>query len=424
MKTIRIGVLTAMSLLALGFASCTSLGNKAGANQQLVKVARGDLTVKVSGSGNLQAVNSRSVSFGVPGQVASVYVTEGQKVAKGDRLASLVVGSLELAVSQAQLGVSQAQLGLVNADVAVKSAQQILDAALGRPTYTEVETAQSDVDEAKSYLQYVTSNMASVPPDQQQMWAAALIYAQAKLAAAEARLNALVGNYDTEEVALKRLQLTAATQSRDLAAQSLKFAQDSLKYAEGQLGDATIVAPFDGLVAKLSVKDGDTVSPGMAVAQIVDPSAMQLDVQVDEIDVVDVFVGQKVMVDVDALPNLTIEGAVGSIGLVPTPQSGVVVYTARITLSAPGGVGLRSGMGASADIVVDERKSVLLVPDRAIGKNAKGESTVVLRIDGKNEEQVVTAGITDGVQTEIVSGLKEGDTVVVERANSASPGLF
>ncbi len=424
MKTIRIGVLTAMSLLALGLASCTSLGNKPGANQQLVKVARGDLTVKVSGSGNLQAVNSRSVSFGVPGQIASVYVTEGQKVAKGDRIASLVADSLELAVSQAQLGVSQAQLGLVNADVAVKSAQQILDAALGRPTYTEVETAQSDVDEAKSYLQYVTSNMGGVPPDQQQMWAAALIYAQAKLAAAEAKLNALVGNYDTEEVALKRLQLTAATQSRDLAAQSLKFAQDSLKYAEGQLGNATIVAPFDGLVAKLSVKDGDTVSPGMAVAQIVDPSAMQLDVQVDEIDVVDVFVGQKVMVDVDALPNLTIEGVVGSIGLVPTPQSGVVVYTARITLSAPGGVGLRSGMGASADIVVDERKSVLLVPDRAIGKNAKGELTVALRIDGKNAEQVVTAGITDGVQTEIVSGLKEGDTVVVERASSASPGLF
>ncbi len=151
---------------------------------------------------------------------------------------------------------------------------------------------------------------------------------------------------------------------------------------------------------------------------------MQLDVQVGEIDVVDVFVGQKVLVDVDAQPNLTIDGAVGSIGLVPAPQSGVVVYTARITLSAPSGVGLRPGMSASADIIVDERKNALLVPDRAIGKNAKGDSIVMLRIDGKNEEQVVTAGITDGVQTEIVGGLKEGDTVVVERASSTAPGFF
>ncbi len=248
-KTLRIVVLTALSLLGLGLASCTSLGNKPGANQQLVKVARGDLTVKVSGSGNLQTVNSRSVSFGVPGQIATVYVTEGQKVAKGDRIASLVSDSLELAVSQAQLAVSQAQLGLVNADVAIKGAQQVLDAALGRPTYTEVETAQSDVDEAKSYLQYVTSNIANAPADQQQMWAAALVYAQAKLAAAEAKLNALVGNYDTEEIALKRLQLAAATQSRDLAAQSLKYAQDALQYAEGQLADAAVLAPFDGTVA-------------------------------------------------------------------------------------------------------------------------------------------------------------------------------
>lgn len=424
MRTIRIVCLMALSLSALGLASCTSLGNKPGANQQLVQVARGDLTVKVSGSGNLQAVNSRSLSFVLPGQVAAIFVTEGQKVAKGDRIASLVSDSLELAVSQAQYAVSQAQVGMINADVAAKSAQQILDAALGRPTYTEVETAQTDVDEAKSYLQYVTSNMAGAPPDQQQMRAGALIYAQSKLAAAEAKLNALVGNFDTEEIALKRLQVTAATQSRDLAAQSVKYAQDSLQYAQGQLSDATIVAPFDGLVARLNVRGGDTVSPGIVVAQIVDPSAMQLDVQVDEIDVVDVVAGQRALVDVDALPNLTLEGTVGSIGLVPAPQSGVVVYTARINFKASNVGGLRPGMSASADVVVDERTNVLLVPDRAIGKNAKGDATVTLRVDGKNVEQVVTTGITDGIQTEIVAGLKEGDTVVVERPASTSPGLF
>jgi HlyD family secretion protein len=425
LKTWRIALLLVLPLAALSIASCSPFGNgKANANQQLVKVARGDLTVKVSGSGNLEVIASRRLAFSAPGQVASVYVTEGQKVAKGDRIASLVTDTLELAVSQAQLGLSQAQVGIVNADVAVKAAQQVLDAALGRPTYTEVETAQTDVDEAKSYLQYITTNMADTSTVDAQAWATALAYAQAKLAAAEAKLRALLTNYDTEEIALKRLQVTAATQSRDLAAQSLKYAQNALDQAQRQLDDATIFAPFDGVVARLNVKEEDSVSPAVIIAEVVDSSAMQLDVQVDEIDIVDVYLGQKALVSVDALPNLTIDGTVSSISVLPALQSGVVVYDTRISFKAPNNKALKPGMSASADVIVSERKNVLLVPDRAIGKNDKGDAIVTAIVDGKTEQKVVTTGASDGIQTEIVAGLNEGDTVVVERSNQAAPGLF
>ncbi len=425
MKTRRIALLSVLTVLALSITSCSSFGSgKPNATQQLVKVTRGDLTVKVSGSGNLEVIDSRKLAFSSPGQVGRVYVTEGQKVAKGDRIASLVTDSLELAVSQAQLGLTQAQVGVVNADVGVKAAQQVLDAALGRPTYTEVETAQTDVDEAKSYLQYITTNMANTSTIDAQTWAAAFVYAQAKLAAAEAKLNALLGNYDTEEIALKLLQVTAATQARDLAAQSLKYAQNALDQAQKQLDSATIVAPFDGVVARLNVSENDTVSPAVIVAEIVDPSAMQLDVQVDEIDVVDVYVGQKALVSVDALPDLAIEGNVSSISVLPAPQSGVVVYDTRISFKAPDNKALKPGMSASADVIVSERNNVLLVPDRSIGKNDKGDATVVVMVDGKTAEKVVTTGISDGIQTEIIAGLKEGDTVVVERSNQAAPGLF
>ena len=425
MKTWRIALLLLLPLVALSIASCNPFGGgKTNANQQLVKVARGDLTVKVSGSGNLEVIDSRNLAFSVPGQVGRVYVTEGQKVAKGDRIASLVTDSLELAVSQAQLGLSQAQVGIVNADVAVKASQQVLDAALGRPTYTEVETAQTDVDEATSYLQYITSNMADTSTINAQAWATALVYAQAKLAAAEAKLNALLTNYDTGEIALKRLQVTAATQSRDLATQSLKYAQDALDQAQKQLDNATIVAPFDGVVARLNIREKDTVSPTLVVAQIVDPAAMQLDVQVDEIDVVDVYLGQKAVVSVDALPDLTIDGTVSSISVLPAPQSGVVVYDTRISFKAPDIKALKPGMSASADVIVSERKNVLLVPDRAVGKNDKGDATVVVMVDGKTEQKIVTIGISDGIQTEIVAGLSEGDTVVVERSSQTLPGLF
>ena len=424
MKIRHIAFMLGLPLVALSMAAC-SIGNSSKTtNQQLVKVTRGDLTVSVSGSGNLEVIHSSKLTFGAPGQVGAVYVSEGQKVSKGDRIAALATDSLDLAVSQAQLALVQAQAGVVNADVAVNSAQQVLDAALGRPTYTEVETAQTDVDEAKSYLQYITSNMANAPPQQQQAWATAFYYAQAKLVAAEAKLNALITNYDTEEIALKRLQVDAAKKSRQLAEQSLKYAQDVLDHANRQLDEATIDAPFDGVVARLNIKEKDNVSPAVVVAEIVDPSEMQLDVQVDEIDVVDVHPGQHANIEVDALPGKTIVGSVDSISLLPAPQSGVVVYDARISFKVPPGGGLRPGMSASADIVIDQRKNVLLIPDRSISKNSKGESIVMMMVDGKAEEKVVTTGISDGITTEVLGGLAEGDTVIVERSSQSTPGLF
>ena len=424
MKTRHIALMVGLSLAALGVASCSIGNGSKTSNQQLVKVTRGDLTMSVSGSGNLEVIRSSKLTFTAPGQVASVYVSEGQKVAKGDRVAALSTDSLELAVSQALVALSQTQAALMNADVGVNSAQQVLDAALGRPTYVEVETAQTDVDEAKSYLQYVTSNMANAPTEQQQTWATALFYAHAKLAAAEAKLNALITNYDTEEIALKRLQVEAAKKSRQLAEQSMKYAQDVLDLTNKQLDEATIDAPFDGVVARLNIKERDSVSPAVVAAEIVDPSEMQLDVQVDEIDVVDVQLGQQANIEVDALPGKTIVGSVASISLLPAPQSGVVVYDARISFKVPTGGSLRPGMSASADIVIDQRENVLLVPDRAISKNSSGQTVVMMMVNGKAEEKAVTTGISDGIQTEILQGLVEGDTVIVERSSQSTPGLF
>jgi multidrug efflux pump subunit AcrA (membrane-fusion protein) len=177
LKTRHIALILGLYLAVLGAASCSIGNGSKTSNQQFVKVTRGELTMSVSGSGNLRVIRSSKLTFAAPGQVASVYVSEGQKVAKGDRIAALATDSLELAVSQALVALTQAQAGLMNADVGVNSAQQVLDAALGRPTYVEVETAQTDVDEAKSYLQYVTSNMVNAQPEHQQMWATALFYA-------------------------------------------------------------------------------------------------------------------------------------------------------------------------------------------------------------------------------------------------------
>jgi len=421
-------LLFGLVLVLISSVSCNAFGGQnEGITQQLVRVTRGDLTVTVNGSGHIEVPNEMKLAFSLAGQVEKIYVPEGSQVVKGERLAELDADSLELAVTQAQVAYTQAQVTVAQTQVALETAKYNLNQALERYTWPDIEVAQSDVDEAKAYLQYVLSNMAEAAPDKKAMWATALVYAQAKLAAAEARLNAMISNYDTEEVAIQRLQVEVAGQSLELAQQSVGLAQQSLEQAKKRLAEAAILAPFDGTITRIYVKERDIVSPAMPIIQIIDLTSMQLKVQVDEIDVTDVKLGQKAVIEVDARPGLKLEGQVKFISFLPTLEGGVTMYDVKIDLPALEDSGLRAGMSASADIIIATRTNVLLVPDRAITKDSQGNPSVeVSMVGGPVQERVVVTGISDGLQTEILAGLDEGEVVVEKRAKpkSSLPGLF
>jgi RND family efflux transporter MFP subunit len=417
-------LLFGLVLVLTGSVSCNAFGGQEEVTQQLIKVERGDLTVTVSGSGNIEVPNEMKLTFSLAGQIEKIYVQEGSQVAKGEKVAELVTDSLELAVTQAQVAYTQAQLAVVQSQVALETANYNLNQALERYTWPDIKTAQSDVDEAKAYVEYISWNLAQAAPEQKAMWATALAYAQARLAAAEAKLDAMIRNYDTEEVAIQRLQVEAAQQALDLAQQSLTLAEQSLAQAKKQLEEAVIVAPYDGTIARVYVKERDTISPAVPIAQIVDLASMQLKVQVDEIDIMEVRLGQKAVIELDAQPDLKLEGQVNFISLLPTVEGGVVMYDLTLGFSVPENSGLRIGMSATAEIIITERKSVLLVPDRAIKTNSQGKTIVVVSmVGGQTEERVVVTGVSDGLQTEILDGLKEGEVVVVERTQSQSSGL-
>jgi HlyD family secretion protein len=153
---------------------------------------------------------------------------------------------------------------------------------------------------------------------------------------------------------------------------------------------------------------------------------MQLKVQVDEIDVIEVKLGQKAVIEVDAQADLKLEGQVSFISFLPTLEGGVVMYDVKIGFPMPENSGLRVGMSASADIIIATRTNVLLVPDRAIKQNSQGKTIIEVMVNGQAEERVVVAGISDGLQTEILDGLKEGEMVVERQAKpkTSLPGLF
>jgi multidrug efflux pump subunit AcrA (membrane-fusion protein) len=309
-----IGILL-LGLILAGLTACNPLGNEE-TIEQLVEVVRGDLIVSVSGSGNIEAASEARLSFGSGGRIDQILVEEGDEVSKGEVLARLDTDALELAKTQAEVALTQAEvaltqaeiaqetaeynvkntrdtedaleLALLNAQIEVRNAEHHLGETRDIYTWPDIETAKNDVDDAKAFLQYVIDK--GLPE-------ATLAYAQARLAAAEAKLDAKVRSYDTEEVAIAKLQVEAAKMAEaqaqknldelkedialqelqvesakasvEQARQSVELARESLKEAQRQLDETIITAPFDGVIAEVSVEEGDTVpSPAFAPKSI------------------------------------------------------------------------------------------------------------------------------------------------------------
>jgi len=347
-------------------------------------------------------------------------------------LARLETDSLELALTEAQVAQTRAEVAVIQAEVTITEAQVTLETAeynleeaqdlYARP---DILTARAAVSEAQSYLDYAEQMLAQSSTTKDiKTWTNEVAYAEETLRAAEVRLNEMLSAPDTEEVAIARLQVEAAQQSLELAGQSLELNKQSLELAKQslettrkQLDEATITAPFDGIIASVYVEEGDVVSPPtmapQIVAHLIDPSSMELNVEVDEIDIIEVKPGQRAIIEVDALPALPLEGKISSISLLPTEEAGVIVYDVKIEFDVAEDIGLRAGMSATADIVIAERSNVLLVPDRAIKQDSQGNPIVEVMVNGQSEERTVVTGISDGFQTEILDGLDEGE--VVER---------
>ena len=194
------------------------------------------------------------------------------------------------------------------------------------------------------------------------------------------------------------------------------MARLELESARLELDKTVIVTPFDGVVADVTISEGQEIS-SMTYAnpaiRLIDPSDIEMDGVIDEIDIANVEMGQEVIITLDALPDREIGGKVTFISQAGMIQAGVVSYKATITLEELDGK-LRDGMSATADIVIERRDGVLLIPNRAI--QGSWDSPWVEVVVGEQGEQVeqrqITLGLSDGIRTEVLSGLVEGEQVV------------
>jgi len=237
------------------------------------------------------------------------------------------------------------------------------------------------------------------------------------------------------------LELENETLARQVESQRLKVkqAQAQLSSAQDGLAACTITAPADGTVLDVKVSQGDRVGAGTVVAVVADLSAMDVTLPVDEIDVGKVKVGQPATVTSDALPGKQLHGKVSAISLEGKTSGGVATYDARVTVE--GETGLLSGMTCDVRITTASSENALLLPIEALQPREggyvvwvvselpantgtqtqfrRGANTAVSRTILSQAKAVpVQVGLMNSTQAEILSGLNEGDVVVVFVQNS------
>lgn len=312
--------------------------------------------------------------------------------------------SAENAVAQAQVAYDAARqseiIQIQQAEAALVDAQAALD-ALHNPTATALAQAKASLASAQANLANLKKGATTV-----------------ELAQAEAQVTQAQGSLDA---------LTAPPTAAELASAeaSVLQAQVALDTAQRNLEQATLKAPFDGVVSAVSVTPGSTASTGSAAVTIVDRSAMHVDISLSETDAAEVEAGQPVTLTFDAVPDVTLYGTVATVAPSATTSQNVVTYPVQITFD-PGTTPVKIGMSATAEIQVEEYKDAILVPSRAV--QTAGNTKVVTVLQGETPVSVrVETGATSDGQTIILNCvdtgaqcLRAGDTLQIASTTSTS----
>jgi HlyD family secretion protein len=359
---------------------------------KLAKVERGDLAKSVVATGKIEPITKVEVKSKASGIVKKLYVEYGDKVKKGQVLAELDKEEIQARVDQAraQVQASSASLNGSRADLQrarvdaegpdVPSLKRAYERAQGMAK-DGVVSAQALDDAQRNY---------ELALNKQNVAKAQLQVLQAKIGQAEAQL------------------------AQDRA---------NLKQLEEQLGYTTIESPLDGVVLSRDVEVGDAVSSILVlgstatlVMTLGDTSEVYVKGKVDESDIGKVYLGQPARIKVESYKDKTFTGKVTKISPMGVEKDNVTTFEVRVSINNPEGM-LKAMMTANAEIILDEHKNVLQIPEGAImydkDKNASIEVPDPHGKDGKRKI-AVNIGISNGAKTELLRGLKEGDQVVLQ----------
>jgi HlyD family secretion protein len=369
-----------------------STGNNKIDPSKLAKVEKGDLAKSVVATGKITPITEVEVKSKASGIVKKLYVDYGDQVKKGQLLADLDRDEIQARVDQAraQLEASTASLEGTRADLLrAKVDAEGPDVPLLKRAYDRAKGMASDGVVSASALDDAEKNYV-MALNKQNVAKAQLQVLQAKIGQAQGQM------------------------SQDRA---------NLKQLEEQLAYTTIESPLDGIVLSRDVEIGDAVSSILVlgstatlVMTLGDTSEVYVKGKVDESDIGKVYLGQPARIKVESFKDKTFTGKVTKISPMGVEKDNVTTFEVRVSINNPGGE-LKAMMTANAEIILDEHKGVLQIPEGSIIYDKDKKTSVEVpdpkAKDGK-KKVAVSIGISNGAKTELLSGLKEGDQVVLQ----------
>ena len=360
---------------------------------QLAKAERGDIARSVVATGKVQPITKVEVKSKASGIVTRLDTDINAHVKQGQVLAQLDQQEIldQVAAQKAQLAAAES-----NARAAAASIE-----------YDKVNAEAPDLPMYKhTYERNLQMSKEGVVSQQ------ALDDAQQKYLA----------DVNTRDKAVA--QITVDTSKLRQAEAQVAQNKASLKQLEEQLGYTTIISPMDGTILSRDVEIGDAVSSILVlgstatlVMTIGDTNQVYVQGKVDESDIGKVYLGQAARIKVESFKDKTFQGKVTKIAPLGVEKDNVITFEVRVSIDNPGGE-LKANMTANAEILLEEHKNVLTVPEQAVlydkDRNASVEIPDPKQKTGRRKVDI-KAGISNGTKTEILAGLNPGDTVILQQ---------
>ncbi|HSZ18119.1 MAG TPA: efflux RND transporter periplasmic adaptor subunit [Terracidiphilus sp.] len=360
---------------------------------RIAKVQRADVARSVVATGKIQPITKVEVKSKASGIVEKLSVDINYHVHKGQELAQLDRQEIEAQVEaqRAQLAAAEANVGTFEANI---EQDRVNAAAPDLPMYKTTLDRNVQMQQ-----QGIVSNQA-------------LDNANRDYLAALNKRDAAKSQIGVDNAKLK--------QARAQVLQS----QASLKQLEEQLSYTTIVAPMDGVILSRDVEIGDAVSSILVLGSTAtlvmtegDTTQVYVQGKVDEADIAHVYMNQPARIKVESFRDRVFNGKVTKIAPLGVEKDNVTTFEVRVSIDNPGGE-LKANMTANAEILLDEHKNVLSVPENAVSYD--NQKNAFVEIPDRNQKEgfrkvQVKVGLSNGSVTEIASGLKEGDPVVLQQ---------
>lgn len=345
---------------------------------RLATVEKGDLARSVVATGKVQPLTKVEIKSKASGLVKRLHVDYGDRVRQGQVLAELDREQLEAAVREARANLLAAEAAWERNKIEAEGPDlPFLKAALerARKLYADGLIADSLLEDADKAWQMGLNKQTA------------------------ARSQAAVSKAEVEK------------------------ARAALERFETDLRYATITSPMDGLVLSRDVEVGDAVSSILVlgsqatlVMTLGDVSEVYVLGKVDEADIGRVFLGQRARIAVESFKDKSFDGKVTKISPLGKEKDNVTTFEVRVSIRNPGGE-LKTNMTANAEIILEEKQGVLLVPESAVVYDQERKPSLELadpRAEGGKRKVAVKLGISNGVKTELLEGLKAGDKVVLQ----------